>query len=91
MTAAKPKPARVRLPAIRKGYVRKFVRCKTKGCGRVFYYDYVPYSLSNPIMTMPCAHGIGGRIHQTTRVIDEADFHRLRLAELARAAKTAKT
>lgn len=30
---------------------RKCKKCKTKG-----YYDYVPYSLSNPIITTECGH-----------------------------------
>lgn len=39
---------------IRKGYQRAFVQCKE--CKAMAYYDYVPYSLSNPIMTTPCGH-----------------------------------
>lgn len=42
------------VPPISKGYVRQWVRCKR--CGRVAYRDYVPFSLSNPILTMPCGH-----------------------------------
>lgn len=37
-----------------KGYIRQWVRCKR--CKGVFHYDYRPYSLANPIMTMPCGH-----------------------------------
>jgi hypothetical protein len=37
-----------------RGYERQFVMCKR--CGKKAYYDYVPYSLSNPIMTTPCHH-----------------------------------
>ena len=47
------------IPPVPKGMKRQWVRCKDKKCKRVFYYDYVPYGISNPIMTMPCGHGIG--------------------------------
>lgn len=43
------------VPGVRKGYQRQWLRCRT--CGNVAYYDYLPYSLSNPIMTTPCGHG----------------------------------
>ena len=38
---------------------RQWVRCRE--CGRPGYYDYVPYSLSNPVMTLPCGHGAAQR------------------------------
>lgn len=37
-----------------KGFRRSYVRCRR--CGKRSYYDYVPYSLSNPIFTTPCGH-----------------------------------
>lgn len=46
-----------RLPAVRKNHKRAYVRCKQ--CNETYWYDYVPYSLSNPIMCLPCCHGIG--------------------------------
>lgn len=49
----------VRLPKVAKGYKRQWRQCRACKC--VAYYDYVPYSLSNPIMCMPCPHGIGQR------------------------------
>lgn len=39
---------------INTGYIRKFVKCKK--CLNKAYYDFVPYSLSNPILTSPCSH-----------------------------------
>jgi hypothetical protein len=39
---------------LQKGYSRAFYecrKCKVKGS-----YDYVPYSLSNPIITTACGH-----------------------------------
>jgi hypothetical protein len=45
----------MKLPPISEGYARRWLQCRT--CGRVQYYDYVPYSLSNPIMTTACGHG----------------------------------
>jgi hypothetical protein len=63
---------------VMKGYERQWVKCRK--CGRVAHYDYVPYSLSNPIMTMPCSHGTGERDMGATRITaDEA------LVEIARA------
>jgi hypothetical protein len=43
------------IPPIAKGYKRQWLRCRR--CQRVQFYDYVPYSLSNPIMTTACGHG----------------------------------
>lgn len=42
-----------RLP-VKNGYNRAFSKCNK--CGNRVYYDYVPYSLSNPIITTPCGH-----------------------------------
>lgn len=39
---------------IKKGYSRAF--CKCSSCGNRAYYDYIPYSLQNPIMTTGCGH-----------------------------------
>lgn len=44
------------------GYEREFVKCKK--CGERAYYDFVPYSLSNPIQTTPCGHDI--KYHYTS-------------------------
>jgi hypothetical protein len=33
---------------------RKFVQCKR--CKKMAAYDYVPFSLSSPIITTPCGH-----------------------------------
>lgn len=44
---------------IPKGHKRQWLKCRT--CATVAYYDYVPYSLSNPIMWMPCGHGLTER------------------------------
>lgn len=38
----------------RSGYSRSFVKCSK--CGNKSYYDYIPYSLSNPVITTPCGH-----------------------------------
>lgn len=44
------------IPPPRPGYQRQWVKCNE--CGRKAYYDYVPRSLSNPVRTLPCGHGI---------------------------------
>lgn len=40
------------LPPVASGCKRAWVRCKPHS--RVGYYDYVPYSMSNPIGVMSC-------------------------------------
>jgi hypothetical protein len=39
-----------------KGMRRKYVKCCK--CKNRAYYDYVPYSLSNPIMWASCGHSL---------------------------------
>jgi hypothetical protein len=41
------------------GYKRQWIRCRT--CGRAQYRDFIPFSLSNPIITTACGHGAGER------------------------------
>lgn len=77
---------RVKLPPVRKGYARAFKRCKQKGCGRVSYYDYVPFSLSRPIMTTVCGHG-ATMCDYDLEDVTEAEWHRLRIKELKMLAK----
>jgi hypothetical protein len=81
MTAAKAK-----VPPIRRGMKRRFMRCRAKGCGRVYFYDFIPYGMSRPIIITPCGHSLGSRDLQVS-TITEAEYHRLRLAELAKAAR----
>jgi hypothetical protein len=54
------------------GKKRQWVRCNK--CRRVAYFDYTPYSLSNPIMTLPCGCLITGRFRDFVTYItaDEA-------------------
>lgn len=47
---------KIAVPELRPGYRRQWVRCRE--CQRVAFYDYIPYSLSNPVMTLPCGHGL---------------------------------
>lgn len=75
------KAPRVKLPPVSKGYRRNFVQCKQLDCDRVYTWDYVPYSLSNPVVYTECGHSIGHRDHNL-REITEAAFHRLRVKEL---------
>lgn len=63
-----PKPA--------KGFARKWVACRH--CQRRFYYDYQPYSLSNPILTLPCGHGVGAPFHERVREVPEPKWARER-------------
>lgn len=54
------------IPPLKRGYERAWVKCVE--CGNVCFYDYVPYSLSSPIMTAPCGHG-AGRFNATHKQI----------------------
>ena len=38
------------------GWVRSWVQCRK--CSKVYAYDYLPYSLSYPILAMPCGHDL---------------------------------
>lgn len=59
----------MKIAPIAPGKQRQWVKCNK--CGRAAYYDFTPYSLSNPVMTMPCGHGLG--IDHTTPIsADEA-------------------
>ncbi len=61
------------IPDVSKGYERQWIKCKT--CGLVAYYDFVPFSLSSPIMTLPCHHGVGDFNGSVDRIgADEAEI-----------------
>jgi hypothetical protein len=74
-----PTPKQTALPKIGKGYKRRYCRCVAKGCGRVSFYDYVPYSLSNPIMVTVCGHGVMRRDY-ALETITRAEFYKARRA-----------
>ena len=59
-----------RLGPLAPGYKRAFKCCNKCGC--VATYDYVPYSLSSPILTMPCGHTKDGS-RMDTRDIGERE------------------
>lgn len=42
---------------LQKGYERAFVKCKR--CKNRAFYDFIPFSLSNPIMFVYCGHDFG--------------------------------
>lgn len=70
------------LPKIQPGYKRNYWRCVARvhprrGCNRVYFKDYVPHSLSNPILTIDCGHDA----HQYLVPITRRDFY----AEIRRA------
>jgi hypothetical protein len=46
-----------KIPKVAKGYNRQWIRCIE--CGRIYYYDYVPYSCSTPIRFTDCGHSLG--------------------------------
>lgn len=45
-----------RTVTLSKGNCRAFVRCVV--CGKKSFYDYIPFSLSTPVVTTPCRHSI---------------------------------
>lgn len=54
---------------------RDWLQCKR--CGYIAYYDYQPYSLSSPILTFPCGHGLTQKLHEYTTKLDEETAKRL--------------
>lgn len=59
----------LRLPKVPEGYKRQWVSCNK--CKRVAHYNYIPYALSNPIMVLPCGHGLGQRWGDAVTFIKE--------------------
>lgn len=51
------KISKIKLPPVLKNHERAWYKCRQ--CSRIMYHDYVPYSLSNGIWTLPCGHGLG--------------------------------
>lgn len=47
----------------------------------MYYRDYVPYSLSNPVIWTHCGHSLGHRDYNLED-ITEAKYHALRVKEL---------
>lgn len=46
---------------VAQGYKRAWLRCRA--CGNPTFRDYVPYSLSRPIIALPCGHWSVERDH----------------------------
>ena len=67
------------IPKVPKGMERQWVKCKK--CGEVSYYDYIPYGLANPIMVLPCNHGLTERFENIVTNIDTEEALRLILKE----------
>lgn len=55
-----------------KGFKRQWVRCRD--CGRVSHYDFQPFSLSDPIRTLPCGHGSGERFSRAVLNISAREW-----------------
>jgi len=65
-------PENLKLPEKKHYENRKFMKCVH--CSRPAFYDYVPYSLSNPIRWLLCGHGDP---KTESKEIKEAEFCRL--------------
>jgi len=42
-----------------RGDTREWRKCRD--CAKVFSYDYLPYSIGNPMRWTPCGHSLGHR------------------------------
>jgi hypothetical protein len=49
------------------GFQRHWVKCKS--CGNVAYYDFVPFSFPNLVMTLPCGHGAAQKFSESVEHI----------------------
>ncbi len=52
-TVTRIKPEALKPPV--QGEKRSWLQCH---CGRYYYMDYIPYGLSNPVLTSPCGHDV---------------------------------
>jgi hypothetical protein len=59
----------ITIPEVADGLRRKYLQCTR--CGRTYYYDYIPYGLSNPILFLHCGHSTGRRWQDATVEVDE--------------------
>jgi ribosomal protein S10 len=50
------------------GMQRQWVKCRE--CGQVQYYDFIPYSLGNPVMVSSCGHGTGQKDMNCERITE---------------------
>lgn len=61
------------LPKVDEGYQRFYYECKS--CGNECYMDQIPYSRSNPILSLPCGCLIVSHISNHLKSISKADFY----------------
>jgi hypothetical protein len=67
-----------KIPEPLSGYNRQWVKCKA--CGQVAYYDYIPYSLANPAMILPCGHGAAQKFYDAVdNITPEQAMRELRI------------
>lgn len=63
---------KVRLPKLAPHLERAFLRCNE--CGAVYWYDFQPFSISMPVVTKPCGHGISQSLYTTSTSITEKQY-----------------
>lgn len=79
------KKPRIRFPKLSNGFKRQWLQCRE--CSRVYFYDYVPYGLSNPLRWLPCGHSpIGDRYDIGANEITEEEASPIYIEQQARAA-----
>lgn len=58
----------VKLPPVKRGMKRVYRRCKARGCGRAYYFDFIPYGLGSGVMWTDCGHSIGVHDYNLTDI-----------------------
>lgn len=73
----------MKIPKLAKGHKRQWIICLEDGCYWVGFYDFVPYSLSNPIMTTGCGHSAGRPWNEAVdRITEESAMKYIELNEV---------
>ena len=61
----------MKIAKLAKGYKRQWIICLEDGCYWVGFYDFVPYSTANPIMTTGCGHSVAKRWDEAVQNVTE--------------------
>jgi transposase-like protein len=54
------------------GYERSWYKCKK--CGKLQYHDYIPYSLSNPVLSLVCNCGLFKELAEAVEVVEDYEL-----------------
>src|SRR5690606_11035478 len=67
--AANKLKRRLGIKPVSNGCERQWVKCNE--CGRVAHYEYVPFSLSQAVLTLPCGHGAALKWSKAVTYLEE--------------------